>query len=70
MFIVSCDSCRKQVKNASKDVNYVAILDKAICMPCKKSFEDKVSSSMLSKRKYSLSDYQKTFQDTLKKMCK
>ena len=70
MITVHCDSCRKQVKDASKDVNYVAIFDKAICLPCRKRFDDKISATMMSKRKYSLSDYQKTYQDTLRKMCK
>jgi len=34
MTAIVCDICKKAVAGARKDVNYVAILDKDICMPC------------------------------------
>jgi hypothetical protein len=70
MVTIICDSCRKQIKDASKDANYVTIKDKALCLTCNRAFEDKVSKTMAAKRKYSLSDYQKTYSDTLSKVCK
>jgi hypothetical protein len=70
MVAIICDSCRKQIKDAAKDVNFVVFKDKAMCLSCKRAFEDKISSSMASKRKYSLSDYQKVLSDTLVRVCK
>ncbi len=70
MLTVICDSCRKQVKNAMKDVNYVTLKDRAMCLPCKRAFDDKISNNMTSKRKYSFSDYRKVYSDTLTKICK
>jgi hypothetical protein len=70
MVTIICDSCRKQIKDASKDLNYVTIKDKALCLSCKRAFDDKVSASMAAKRKYSLSDFQKAYTDTLVKVCK
>ncbi len=70
MVTIICDSCRKPIKDASKDINYITIKDKALCLSCKRVFDDKVSASMGSKRKYSLSDFHKTYSDVLAKVCK
>jgi hypothetical protein len=70
MLNVICDSCKKPVKDALKDVNYVDILDKAVCSSCKGKCDDRVSQSMMSKRKYGFLDHKKVLSETLYKMCR
>ena len=34
MTSISCDACKKHISGARKDVNYVTVLDKDLCMSC------------------------------------
>lgn len=70
MQTIICDSCRKQIKDADRDVNYVTVLDKAMCVPCKENFEKRVTTAMRTKKKYVFLDHKKLLTDTLRKICK
>jgi hypothetical protein len=41
-----------------------------MCMPCNKKFEDKVSSSMMAKKKFIFTDGKRTYMDILNRMCR
>ena len=70
MMQIYCDACRKQIKEAARGINYVAITTKTMCLPCNKRFEDKVSASMMARKKYMFTDGRKTYMDTLNRMCR
>lgn len=68
MTAIFCDICKKELPGARKDVNYVVLLDKHICIPC----EEKVRATM---RQYTAAvqpvvfkDYKETLTRTLAKM--
>jgi hypothetical protein len=75
-----CDVCKKQIPNAEKDLNYVTYLDKALCIPCKREFEDEVREIMdeeggelkntLKYQDYDYRTYKKVFRETLVEMSK
>jgi len=67
---IICDSCNKPVRDAMRDVNYVTVLDKTLCLSCKDGFERRVASTMFSRKKYAFLDHKKVLSDTLHKVCK
>jgi hypothetical protein len=58
MTAIVCDSCKKAVAGARKDVNYIAILDKDLCMPCNDDLRDATKKQMIVRRPYLFKDYQ------------
>ncbi|RPJ09564.1 MAG: hypothetical protein EHM28_01190 [Spirochaetaceae bacterium] len=70
MQTISCDSCRKVINEAMRDINYVTILDRTMCTPCKEVFDKRVTQTMFSKKKYVFLDQKKLLSDTLYKTCK
>ncbi|MBN2351060.1 MAG: hypothetical protein JXD23_00720 [Spirochaetales bacterium] len=67
---IYCDACGKQIKNASRGINYVTVTTKEMCLPCNAKFEEKVSTSMMSKKRYIFLDGKKILLDTLNRMCR
>ncbi|HEQ72043.1 MAG TPA: hypothetical protein ENN69_06100 [Spirochaetia bacterium] len=70
MQYIFCDSCKKQVKEPMRDVNYVTVLDHALCDRCQDQYNRKVSSTMSGKKKYSFLEHKKVQTDVLGKMCR
>jgi hypothetical protein len=68
MTAIVCDICKKAVAGASKDANYVAILDKDICIPCQQDLMLVTRQQMLSRRPYQFKEYQETLARNLSKM--
>jgi hypothetical protein len=68
MTSIVCDICRKLVPDARKDVNYVAVLDKDICVACQEDLLNATKKQMLTRRPYLFKDYQETLTKTLAKM--
>jgi hypothetical protein len=58
MTAIVCDSCKKAVAGARKDVNYIAILDKDLCMPCNDDLYVATKKQMIVRRPYLFKDYQ------------
>jgi len=58
MTIIACDICRKSIAGARRDVNYVAILDKEVCIPCHEDLLDTTKRQMLTRRPFLFKDYQ------------
>ena len=67
---IICDACRKQIKDAMRGINYVTVTNKTMCLPCNKKFEDKLSVTMMNKKKYMFMDGKKTLVDSLNRMCR
>ncbi len=67
---IYCDACRKMIKDAARGINYVTITSKTMCLPCNKKFEDKISSSMMGKKKYVFLDGKKAYLDMLSRTCR
>jgi len=70
MTAIVCDICKKAVAGARKDVSYMVILDKDICMPCSDQLLDVTKQQMKVKRPYLFKDYQDTLVGTMNKMCR
>lgn len=69
MITVTCDACKKVIPNAVRDNNYITILDKNLCLPCKEELENSVSEQMAKKSRYMLKDYKEILARALNKMC-
>ena len=70
MQAIFCDSCKKQIKEPIRDVNYKTILSKALCLKCENEYQQRVSDAMMSKKRYIFLDQKKLLYDTLFKMCR
>ncbi len=69
MTSISCDVCKKHISGAHKDVNYITILDKDLCMSCSDKLTEATKRYAASHAPYGFRDYQATLQRTLGKMC-
>jgi hypothetical protein len=58
MTAIVCDSCKKAVAGARKDVNYVVFLDKDLCLDCQDELWDATKQQMKARRPYTFKDYQ------------
>jgi hypothetical protein len=70
MQAILCDSCGKQVKDPFRGVNYVTVLDKALCTGCKFDFDNRLTKAMFSRKRYVFLEQKKILSDTLQKICR
>ncbi len=70
MMQIYFDACHKVIKNAARGINYVAITTKTMCLPCNQKFEEKISQTMMNRKKYVFLDGKKNVMDTLNRMCR
>lgn len=70
MITIVCDSTKKAIPNAERDVNYVTILDKTLSMPALEQFEAKVREKMGKEDSYSFARYKEIYRQTLSQVCK
>ena len=68
MTSIRCDACRKDIRDARKDVNYHVILGRDFCAPCNEKLYGNVSKSMANRRPYRYGEYQSLLQKTILKM--
>jgi len=68
MTAIFCDICKKEVPGARKDVNYVTVLDKDLCLPCEERLRVTIKQVMAARRPYLFKDYQDLLGKTLFKM--
>ncbi len=69
MTLISCDACKKHISGARKDVNYVAILDKDVCVPCSEKLLETTKRHLAARSPYAFREYQETLQKNLARMC-
>ena len=70
MTAIVCDMCKKAVPAARKDVSYIVMLDKDICMSCSDQLLEVTKQQMKTKRPYLYKDYQDSLVGNLAKMCR
>jgi hypothetical protein len=69
MTLISCDACKKHISGARKDVNYVMILDKDLCMSCNEKLLETNKRQSIARAPYAFRDYQEALQKNLARMC-
>jgi hypothetical protein len=70
MTLISCDVCKKNIPGARKDVNYVTILDKDLCMPCDAKLQETTKRYAMAHTPYGYLDYWAMLQKNLERMSK
>jgi len=70
MVHVYCDGCGKEVKRASRDINYVTLLGYDLCLPCRENLIRQTGKEMMKKGAYHLKNYHGVFEQTLRRMCR
>jgi hypothetical protein len=68
MTAIVCDICKKAVAGARKDVTYVTLLDKDLCVPCSEDLYDATKQQMKPRKPYLFKDYQETLTKNLAQM--
>jgi len=68
MTLIRCDACRKDVREAHKDVNYSVILGRDLCNPCYEKLITNVKHGMEKRRPYRFAEYQDFLQKTVVRM--
>ena len=68
MTAIVCDICKKVVAGARRDINYVSILDKDVCMPCQDELMLATRQHTLPRHPYQFKDYQDALVRNLTKM--
>lgn len=69
MTAIFCDVCKKEVAGARKDINYVSILDKDLCMSCEEKLRLSMKQQTAARRPVLFKDYQENLGRTLAKLC-
>jgi hypothetical protein len=69
MTSISCDACKKHISEARKDVNYITILDKDLCMSCSDKLTETTKRQAIAHAPYGFRDYQAAMQRNLTRMC-
>jgi hypothetical protein len=65
---IRCDACRKDVRDARRDVNYFAILGKDLCSSCNEKLYGNVSKAMANRRPFRFGEYNSLLQKAILKM--
>ncbi len=68
MTAIFCDICKKEVPGARKDVNYVTVLEKDLCLSCEEKLRVSIKQVMATRKPYVFKDYQDLMGKTLRKM--
>jgi len=68
MTSIRCDACRKDIRDARKDVNYYVILGRDFCAPCNEKLYGNVSKGMANRKPYRYGEYQSLLHKTILKM--
>jgi hypothetical protein len=68
MTAIVCDICKKGIPGARKDVNYVTVLDRDLCIDCHDEVQDVAKMELRTRRPYIFRDYQDTLTKQLLRM--
>ncbi len=68
MTLTRCDSCRKEIRDARKDVNHFMILGKDFCSSCYEKLRDNAGRAWTARKPMAFGEYQTLLQKTLAKM--
>ena len=65
---IRCDACRKDIRDARKDVNYYSILGRDLCSSCNEKLYGNMSKVMANRKPFRFGEYQTLLQKALLKM--
>jgi hypothetical protein len=65
---IRCDACRKDIRDARKDVNYSVLLGRDLCTPCYEKLYENVGKGMANRKPYRYGEYQTLLHKTILKM--
>lgn len=68
MTSIICDGCRKEIHDARKDVNYVALLDKDLCLNCEEKLRVNMKQQTFARRPILFKDYQENLARNINKI--
>lgn len=68
MTSIRCDACRKDIRDARKDVNYAVILGRDLCTSCNEKLYANVSKAMAGRKPFRFGEYQSLLAKTIVKM--
>jgi len=68
MIQIRCDACRKDIRDAHKDVNYSSLLGREFCTPCFEKLHENVGKGMSNRKPYRFSEYQELLRKTIVRM--
>jgi hypothetical protein len=68
MTSIRCDACRKDIRDARKDVNYLCILGRDLCTNCNQKLYENVSKAMANRKPFRFGEYQSLLQKAVVKM--
>jgi hypothetical protein len=68
MTSIRCDACRKDIRDARKDVNYTVILGRDLCTPCFEKLRDNAGKAWMARKPMHFGEYQTLLQKTVVKM--
>jgi hypothetical protein len=68
MTSIRCDACRKDIRDARKDVNYAVILGRDLCTSCDQKLYENVSRAMANRKPFRFGEYQSLLAKTIVKM--
>ncbi len=65
---IRCDSCRKDIRDARRDVNFYTILGRDLCSSCNAKLYGNVSKVMANRKPFRFGEYNSLLQKTVLKM--
>jgi hypothetical protein len=68
MTSIRCDACRKDIRDARKDVNYSVILGRDLCTPCNEKLYESVGKAWSGRKPMRFGEYQGLLQKAVVKM--
>jgi len=68
MTSIRCDACRKDIRDARKDVNYTVILGRDLCTPCFEKLRDSAGKAWMGRKPMRFAEYQTLLHKTVLKM--
>jgi hypothetical protein len=68
MTSIRCDACRKEIRDARKDVNYMTLLGRDLCTSCNQKLYENMSKTMANRKPFRFGEYQSLLQKAVVKM--
>jgi hypothetical protein len=70
MINVICDSCKKAIPDAQKDVNVFYVLDKTLCKSCEGKINEAAAEQMSRSKSYSIKQFHDKYIKEMQRRCK
>lgn len=68
MTSIRCDACRKDIRDARRDVNYSVIMGWDFCSPCFEKLRENAGKAWSARKPMRFGEYQGLLQKTIQRM--